>query len=92
MIRSCVLPVCPVQNADDGAVQRSEQLYDQLSELYPGEVILEDRVYLTLGKRIRTCDELGYPVVVLVGHKVCTIMLCMCKFRRLRCHGLYPAI
>jgi hypothetical protein len=38
--------------------------------LYPGEVILEDRVYLTLGKRIRVCEELGYPVVVLVGHKV----------------------
>ena len=56
-------------------MQRSEQLYDQLSKLYPGEVILEDRVYLTLGKRIRICEELGYPVVVLVGHKVyCSLL------------------
>ena len=74
--------ICPKQNSDDVAVQRSEQLYDRLSELYPGEVILEDRIYLTLGKRIRVCNEIGYPVVVLVGHKVCTyscVVLSRCQ-------------
>ena len=59
-----------MQNDADAMVQQSEWLYDQLSELYPGEVILEDRIHLTLGARIRVCDELGYPVVVLAGHKV----------------------
>ena len=80
----CVL--CSIQNTDDDAmVQRSEQLYDQLSELYPGEVILEDRIYLTLGARIRFCDELGYPIVVLVGHKVCTCVCVHMQILIIRC-------
>ena len=62
--------VSPIQNDTDPVVERSELLYDRLSELYPGEVLLEDRVHMTLGTRIRACDELGYPVVVIVGHEV----------------------
>ena len=63
-----------IQNDADPMVQRSERLYDQLSELYPSEVLLEDRIHLTLGARLKACTELGYPVVVLVGHKVCYII------------------
>ena len=67
----------PMQKSNDPIVQRSEQLYDQLSELYPSEVLLEDRIHLTIGARLRNCDELGYPVVMLVGHKVhtCTYIM-----------------
>ena len=57
-------------------VQRSESVYDQLSQLYPGDVLLEDRIHLTLGSRLKYCSELGYPVVVLVGHKVRRPSLC----------------
>lgn len=55
-------------------MQRAMELYDTINLAYPGDVVLEDRLHLTLGARMRAIKHYGYPVGVIVGDKVQLIM------------------
>ncbi|XP_048395479.1 probable proline--tRNA ligase, mitochondrial isoform X2 [Stegostoma tigrinum] len=51
----------------------SETLYDTLIDAVPqlrGEVLLDDRSHLTIGKRLKDASRLGYPYVVVAGKRV----------------------
>ncbi|XP_041064227.1 probable proline--tRNA ligase, mitochondrial isoform X2 [Carcharodon carcharias] len=51
----------------------SETLYDTLIDAVPqlrGEVLLDDRSHLTIGKRLKDASRLGYPYVVIAGKRV----------------------
>ena len=61
------------QDTSDPLTQRAEELYDTLEEVFPDDVILEDRVHHTLGARIRDTEESGYPAIILIGEKVCMV-------------------
>ncbi|NXG67489.1 SYPM protein, partial [Hemiprocne comata] len=51
-----------------------EQLYDHLAEALPhlaSDSVLDDRTHLTIGKRRKDAEKLGYPYVVIAGKRVC---------------------
>ncbi|XP_016134973.1 probable proline--tRNA ligase, mitochondrial [Sinocyclocheilus grahami] len=54
------------------ATQVAEELAQSLGNSLPnlrGEVVLDDRVQMTIGKRLKDAKILGYPYVVVVGQK-----------------------
>ncbi|KAI4891913.1 hypothetical protein NFI96_030000 [Prochilodus magdalenae] len=67
----CVLPPKKGSKASD-AIQLAEELVQSLGNSLPnlkGEVVLDDRTQLTIGKRLKDANRLGYPYVVVVGQK-----------------------
>lgn len=51
-------------------MKQAMELYDIVSQSFPGEVVLEDRLHLTLGARLRDLESQGYLVSIIVGDKV----------------------
>ncbi|XP_051868028.1 probable proline--tRNA ligase, mitochondrial [Pristis pectinata] len=50
-----------------------ELLYDNLMDTVPqlrGEVLLDDRSHLTIGKRLKDASHLGYPYVIIAGKRI----------------------
>lgn len=67
----CVLPPKKGSKAQEAA-KISEDLAESLSNSLPnlrGEVVLDDRTQMTIGKRLKDAKILGYPYVVVVGQK-----------------------
>ncbi|XP_032864628.2 probable proline--tRNA ligase, mitochondrial [Tyto alba] len=61
------------EEEEEGAVLL-ERLYDHLAEALPhlaGDSVLDDRTQLTIGKRLKDANKLGYPYVVVAGKRVC---------------------
>ncbi|XP_074953649.1 putative proline--tRNA ligase, mitochondrial [Phalacrocorax aristotelis] len=51
-----------------------ERVYDDLAEALPhlaSDSVLDDRTQLTIGKRLKDANKLGYPYVVIAGKRVC---------------------
>ncbi|KAK5869635.1 hypothetical protein PBY51_024337 [Eleginops maclovinus] len=67
--QACVLP--PKKGSKmDGAAVLAEELVHSLGETLPrlrGEVVLDDRTQMTIGKRLKDANRLGYPYVIVVG-------------------------
>ncbi|NXJ76996.1 SYPM protein, partial [Trogon melanurus] len=50
-----------------------EQVYNDLAEVLPhlaGDSVLDDRTQMTIGKRLKDANKLGYPYVVVAGKRV----------------------
>ncbi|XP_072295245.1 probable proline--tRNA ligase, mitochondrial [Eucyclogobius newberryi] len=64
----CVLPPKKGSKAD-GASSMAEDIAHGLGALpcLRGEVVLDDRTHMTIGKRLKDAKRLGYPYVVVVG-------------------------
>ncbi|KAM7409741.1 hypothetical protein PAMA_001300 [Pampus argenteus] len=65
----CVLPPKKGSKADEAA-GLAEELVHTLGETLPhlrGEVVFDDRIQMTIGKRLKDASRLGYPYVVVVG-------------------------
>ncbi|XP_040926244.2 probable proline--tRNA ligase, mitochondrial [Betta splendens] len=65
----CVVPPKKGSKVDEAALQ-AEQLVHTLGETLPhlrGEVVLDDRTQMTIGKRLKDASRLGYPYVIVVG-------------------------
>lgn len=65
----CVLPPKKGSKVDEAAVL-SEELVHTLGDTLPrlrGEVVLDDRTQMTIGKRLKDAGRLGYPYVIVVG-------------------------
>ncbi|NWS71910.1 SYPM protein, partial [Crotophaga sulcirostris] len=61
------------EEQEDGAVLL-DQLYNDLVELKPhlaSDSVLDDRTQLTVGKRLKDANKLGYPYVIVAGKRVC---------------------
>ncbi|XP_066298815.1 probable proline--tRNA ligase, mitochondrial [Branchiostoma lanceolatum] len=55
---------------EEAAAQLAEDLYDIIPQELPhlkGEVLLDDRSHMTIGKRLKDANVLGYPYVIVVG-------------------------
>lgn len=65
----CVLP--PKKGSkEDKASRLAEEMVQTLGETLPplkGEVVLDDRTHMTIGKRLKDAKRLGYPYVIVVG-------------------------
>ncbi|XP_043556065.1 probable proline--tRNA ligase, mitochondrial [Chiloscyllium plagiosum] len=68
----CIIP--PKKGSkEELSLGLSETLYDTLIDAVPqlhGEVLLDDRSHLTIGKRLKDASRLGYPYVVIAGKRV----------------------
>lgn len=65
----CVLPPKKGSKVDKAAVL-AEELVHTLGETLPGlrgEVVLDDRTQMTIGKRLKDASKLGYPYVIVAG-------------------------
>ncbi|TNM88254.1 probable proline--tRNA ligase, mitochondrial [Takifugu flavidus] len=65
----CVVPPKKGSKADKAAVI-AEELVQTLADALPllrGEVVLDDRTQMTIGKRLKDASKLGYPYVIVVG-------------------------
>lgn len=65
----CVVPPKKGSKEDQAAVL-AEELLHMLEGAWPhlkGEVVLDDRTQMTIGKRLKDASRLGYPYVVVVG-------------------------
>lgn len=47
-----------------------EPLISQLSEISGGDIVVDDRTELTIGKRLIEAKQIGYPYVVIIGKAV----------------------
>lgn len=67
----CILPPKKGSKASE-AIYLAEELVQSLGNNLPnlkGEVVLDDRTQLTIGKRLKDANRLGYPYVVVLGQK-----------------------
>uniref|UniRef100_A0A1A7YTA0 Probable proline--tRNA ligase, mitochondrial n=1 Tax=Iconisemion striatum TaxID=60296 RepID=A0A1A7YTA0_9TELE len=65
----CVLPPKKGSRVDEAAVL-AETMVQTLGEAFPhlrGEVVYDDRTHMTIGKRLKDANRLGYPYVIVVG-------------------------
>ena len=51
-------------------MNRAMNIYNALQSHLPGDVLLDDRVHLTIGDRLRHIEMMAYPFAVLIGPKV----------------------
>lgn len=67
----CLIP--PKKGSrEEAAAELTEHLYDHITEAVPrlrGEVLLDDRTHLTIGKRRKDADKFGYPFVIIAGKR-----------------------
>ncbi|NXG78419.1 SYPM protein, partial [Baryphthengus martii] len=69
----CFIPPKKGSKEEEGAVVL-ERMYDDLGEALPhlaGDSVLDDRTQMTIGKRLKDANKLGYPYVVIAGKRVC---------------------
>ncbi|KFQ39755.1 hypothetical protein N332_10828, partial [Mesitornis unicolor] len=69
----CFIPPKKGSKEEEGAALL-EGVYDHLAEALPhlaGDSVLDDRTQLTIGKRLKDANKLGYPYVVIAGKRVC---------------------
>lgn len=53
----------------DSWLSEAEELCSALQQVCPGEVLLEDRTYLSVGARLRALELTGCPNVIIIGQK-----------------------
>ncbi|XP_067008229.1 probable proline--tRNA ligase, mitochondrial [Anabrus simplex] len=66
----CIIP--PKDGSKESVASAfAEQLYDTLNsiETFRNDVIIDDRVQMTIGKRLFAARRTGYPFVVVIGKK-----------------------
>ena len=51
-------------------MSRAKELYNCFQESLQNDVVLEDRLYLSTGKRLHHMQLLGYPFCLVLGQKV----------------------
>ncbi|XP_077189738.1 putative proline--tRNA ligase, mitochondrial [Paroedura picta] len=69
--QACFIPPKKGSKEEKAAVLL-EALYDSVAEAVPQlkeEIVLDDRIHLTIGKRLKDAKKLGYPYVIIGGKK-----------------------
>ena len=51
-------------------MNRAMNIYNTLQSHLPGDVLLDDRVHLTIGDRLRHIEMMAYPFAVIISPKV----------------------
>ena len=51
-------------------MNRAMNIYNTLQSHLPGDILLDDRVHLTIGDRLRHIEMMAYPFAVVIGPKV----------------------
>ncbi|KFO58633.1 hypothetical protein N302_09204, partial [Corvus brachyrhynchos] len=70
----CFIPPKRGSKEEEEGAALLERVYDDLAEALPhlaGDSVLDDRTQLTIGKRLKDANRLGYPYVVVAGKRVC---------------------
>ncbi|NWU60706.1 SYPM protein, partial [Pterocles burchelli] len=70
----CFIPPKKGSKEEEEGVVLLERVYDDLAEALPhlaGDLVLDDRTQLTIGRRLKDANKLGYPYVVIAGKRVC---------------------
>lgn len=67
----CIIPPKKGSRDCEKADEMVRQLYEQLSQVagLQGNILVDDRSQLTIGKRMMMAKRMGYPAVVVVGGK-----------------------
>ncbi|NXV81368.1 SYPM protein, partial [Atlantisia rogersi] len=69
----CFIPPKKGSKEEEEGAALMERLYDDLTEALPhlsSDSVLDDRTQLTIGKRLKDANRLGYPYVIVAGKRV----------------------
>ncbi|XP_074008647.1 probable proline--tRNA ligase, mitochondrial [Numenius arquata] len=70
----CFIPPKRGSKEEEEGAALLERAYDDLAEALPHlarDSVLDDRTQMTIGKRLKDANKLGYPYVVIAGKRVC---------------------
>ncbi|NXG13701.1 SYPM protein, partial [Grallaria varia] len=70
----CFIPPKRGSKEEEEGVAQLERVYNHVAQALPhldGDAVLDDRTQLTIGKRLKDANKLGYPYVVIAGKRVC---------------------
>ncbi|NXX86811.1 SYPM protein, partial [Urocolius indicus] len=70
----CFIPPKRGSREEEEGAALLERVYDDVAEALPrlaDDLVLDDRTQLTIGKRLKDANKLGYPYVVIAGKRVC---------------------
>ncbi|NWX37634.1 SYPM protein, partial [Notiomystis cincta] len=70
----CFIPPKRGSREEEEGARLLERVHDDVAEALPqlaGDAVLDDRTQLTIGKRLKDAQRLGYPYVVVAGKRVC---------------------
>lgn len=66
----CIIP------AKEGSIEENISqkillvLYNNLTEIFGDDVVVDDRIHMTIGKRFVEAKKLGFPFVIIMGKKI----------------------
>ncbi|XP_065513345.1 probable proline--tRNA ligase, mitochondrial [Caloenas nicobarica] len=70
----CFIPPKRGSKEEEEGAALLDGLYNDVAEALPrlaGDSVLDDRTQLTIGKRLKDANKLGYPYVIVAGKRVC---------------------
>lgn len=66
-----IIIITPKEGSKEEAATKTlgDQLYGAFNAIYRDDVIVDDRINMTIGKRVFEAKRTGYPVIVVIGSK-----------------------
>lgn len=65
-----IIPPKKGSREENAAYEWVQKLYLHLNSACHNDVIIDDRINMTIGKRLMEAKRMGYPIIVVVGSKV----------------------
>lgn len=66
----CIIPAKEGSIEENDCLNNLSALYNNLTELFGDDIVVDDRTHMTIGKRFIEAKRLGFPFVVVMGKKI----------------------
>lgn len=66
----CIIPAKEGSTEENASQNNLSGLYNDLTDVFGDDIIVDDRTHMTIGKRFVEAKKLGFPFVVVMGKKM----------------------
>lgn len=66
----CIIPAKEGSIEENTSLNNIQSLYNHCAEIFGDDIVVDDRTYMTIGKRLIEAKKLGFPFVVVMGKKI----------------------
>lgn len=66
----CIIPAKEGSIEDSASQSNLLALYNSLTDIFGNDIVVDDRVHMTIGKRFIEAKKLGFPFVIAMGKKI----------------------